>query len=512
MEHFLDHSETALLVQPGRQDTYPVGADGPTLALVSALAQALAADRIAYCHWKSNESLASALRGAGDLDLLVRRRDSQRFGEVLARLGFKEARPPASRETPGVLHFYGLDEPTGRLVHVHAYYELVLGDDTTKNYRVCLEESYIASSSAAPVLPLPAPEFEFVLFVIRMVLKHATWDAIVSGRSRLAPGERRELEDLVGRADPRAVERVVADHLPSLDIALWADCISCIRDRRTPWFRASVARRLMGRLAMYGRRRRSSDTLLRMWRRATWGVRRYVIRRPVRKRLVSGGAMIAVVGGDGAGKSSTVDAVSTWLAPALVTTRVHLGKPRRSILTFSLKVLMVAGRSLGLFPSVRHPTAPPVDRSRLPGHAWSLWHVLTARDRYRDYERARRVVAGGGIVVCDRYPLPQIKLMDGARTTWTLELSGLGRVARRLALLEKRYYDRIQSPDVLVVLRVEPDIAVLRKQEEDAAYVRRRSEEIWRLSWNGTGAILVDAAQPHADVMAQITSLIWSRL
>ena len=41
--------------------------------------------------------------------------------------------------------------------------------------------------------PLPAPEFELAVLVLRMVLKHATWDAMLQMRGALAASEQREL-------------------------------------------------------------------------------------------------------------------------------------------------------------------------------------------------------------------------------------------------------------------------------------------------------------------------------
>src|SRR5687767_2888111 len=102
-----------------------------TLGLVLELREHLATVR--YCHWKSSDMLARSARGENDLDLLVHREDAQQFHAVLARLGFRHAAAPGCREHPGVSHHYGLDRDTGRLVHIHAHFLLVVGDDTTKN-------------------------------------------------------------------------------------------------------------------------------------------------------------------------------------------------------------------------------------------------------------------------------------------------------------------------------------------------------------------------------------------
>ena len=87
--------------------------DTDALELVLTLCRLLDAERITYCHWKSNESLDRSAAGDNDLDLLVARRDSQRFEEILARLAFKDVVLPAWKELPGVAHWYGLDERSG---------------------------------------------------------------------------------------------------------------------------------------------------------------------------------------------------------------------------------------------------------------------------------------------------------------------------------------------------------------------------------------------------------------
>ena len=99
--------------------------------------------------------LARSVSGENDLDLLVHRDDARRFLAVLSRLGFNRALAPGGREHPGVAHFYGLDRDSGRLVHVHAHFQLVLGDDTTKNYRLPLEAAYLARPGTTRSCPCP---------------------------------------------------------------------------------------------------------------------------------------------------------------------------------------------------------------------------------------------------------------------------------------------------------------------------------------------------------------------
>jgi hypothetical protein len=135
-----------------------------------------------------------------------------------------------------------------------------------------------------------------------------------------------------------------------------------------------------------------------------------------------------------------------------------------------------------------------------------------ARDRYRTYVRARRVATNGGLAVCDRFPLPPLTSMDAPRIMRTPTGGLAGRLGRRLAARELRYYRAISSPDVLIVLRVDPEVAVTRKPEEPAEFVRGRWQEIWNIDWDDLGAHVVDATRPEKDVLEEVKNIIWTRV
>lgn len=481
-----------------------------TLELVERLCSELKDAGVLYNHWKSNEAIGRSMSGDNDLDLLVDRQDQGRFLEVLARLGFKAASLPHTREVPAVVHYYGLDARSGRLVHVHAHFRLVLGDDTTKNFWLPVERAYLESSSHDGIFPLPAPEFELAVLVLRLVLKHATWDAMLQMRGGTAPSERRELAWLEARTDWDTVETVVREHLPFV-VDAWPLCRRAVEPDCPRHLRVRASVSLTRALETCARRSGPRDQTLRLTRRVTWGARRYLLRKPMRKRLVTGGAVIALVGGDGAGKSTAVEGVSSWLSRAFVVRQVHLGRPPKSLTTVLVKGALVAGRRMGRFPELTEPTTPPNDLTAGPSTAWLAWHTLTARDRHRLYARARRVAANGGVVVCDRFPLAELHSMDGARTAWAEGLPGLTRLGAHLVRLEAHYYASFGRPDVLAVLRVDPEVAVRRKHDEEEHYVRRRSTEVWHTAWQPP-VVVVDAGQPAAAVLADLRRLVWERL
>ena len=497
-----------------------------TLDRIHRLCQALEAERITYCHWKSNNALDRSASGDNDLDLLVSRADVPRFTGILYRLGFKQAEAPPEKQMPGVLDYFGYDEGAHKLIHVHAHYQLIVGHDLSKNYRLPIERPYLESAVQGDLFKVPAAEFEFIVFVIRMVLKHATWDAILGREGTLKSAERRELAYLQARIDQERVYDILKRHLPYISVELFNNCIQALQPACSIWTRMKTGQRLQTRLQANARRPLPIESYLKLWRRAALPIRRRIFKSSSKYRLESGGAMIAIVGGDGAGKSTAVDALYAWLSKNFETTRVHLGKPDWSWTTMTIRGILKIGNLLGLYPvdsSFRETLNQKSPVS--PAYPWLLRELCKARDRYLTYVKARRFAAKGGLVILDRFPLPQLQLMDGPQAERFIKQLMDGPQAKRfmsphqanplakfLVKREESYYQQTVLPELLIVLRVDPEIAVQRKADEDATSVRERSTEIWELNWEHTDAHIIDGSKSKTEVLTELKTLIWSEL
>jgi thymidylate kinase len=486
------------------------------LELIGTLASSLEKAGVRYCHWKSNAAIDRSLTGDNDLDVLVHRADVRSFTEVLSSLDFVRASKPGA-SIPAIESFYGHDAASGRLVHVHAHYQLVLGDDRTKNYRLPIEDVYLDSATRSGLLPLPSAEFEYVVFVIRMILKYCTWDEIAwcatRGR-RAAPGrtEREELVFLTARIDDARAASVVEEHLPFVGAELFAECVAVLGPDASIPRRIRVGSRLEASLQPYARYSRIDDRIRRIrGRLATAAERR--TGGPRRNRLAGGGVMVGITGGDGAGKSTALAALGDWLEPEFDLRLVHLGKPRWSATTLvaraSLKAAAVGAG--GLARSVR---VAPTQRlaSALETYRPLFWLVCTARDRQRAYRRARRLASRGGLVLCDRYPHPRLRSMEAPLIASRTVDGPDNRLVRALIAVEERHHRSIAPPELLVVLRVDPEIAVRRKTEERPDTVRARGAEVWNIDWRDSDVHIVDASQPKDAVARELKALVWSAL
>ena len=486
----------------------------PPLNLVVEFCKELEREGIPYCHWKSNNAISRSASGENDLDLLVDRSAVGRFTEIMYRMKFKEVRLDPEQEIPGIQDYYGYDQASGQLVHVHAHYQLTLGHDMTKNFRLQLEKPYIESATQQGLFKLPAPEFEFIVFVIRMMLKHGTWDVVIARQGSLSFGERQEFDYLFSRVDQQKIEQILVKYLPYIEPKLFDACFRSLFPRCSYWSRIKTGWLLQRSLQAHARRPEISDIFLKFSRRAMMSLKRRVFKLIPKGHIASGGALVAIIGGDGAGKSTAIDELYHWLSPHLEIYKIHMGKPAWSLTTILLRGLLKAGRSVGLYPFTRAPEQYTNDLNVLvfPGYPWLIREICTARDRYLTYLKARRLANNGQLVISDRYPLPQIKMMDSAQASRMTNNYHRNWFIRLMIELENKYYAPILLPDILIVLKVDPEIAVQRKLDEDAASVRARSGEIWEIEQCQLPASIVDASQSKSKVLSELKGILWSSL
>lgn len=486
------------------------------LPLIVRLTQLLGESGVRYCHWKSNAAIDRSATGDNDLDLLVHRGDVRRFTELLSHLGFVRAHRPGA-SIPGIESFYGFDAEADRLVHVHAHYQLVLGDDRTKNYRLPIEDAYLRSATGSGIFDLPSPDFEYVVLVIRMTLKYCTWDemlwcAVRGRRAGPSRAERNELDYLAARIDERRAASVVEEHLPYVDTGLFGDCVAALTSSVPIWGRIRTGRRLEESLQPHARYSRRVDRTLRVWRRFALAVEQRAGRRR-KNRLAGGGAMVGIVGGDGSGKSTALAALGSWLGPEFDVLLVHLGKPRWSVTTVSVRATL---KSVSLFANAVRSVLriAPARRFALVVATYRplFWLLCTARDRRHAYRDARRYAIDGGLVLCDRYPHPRLTSMEVPLIASRTAGGPDNRLVRAMIRLEERYHRSIAAPELLVVLRLDPEIAVQRKTEESPDSVRARGAEVWNIDWRDSRARVIDASQPEDAVARELKALVWATL
>lgn len=497
------------------------------LELVDRLAETLNSEGVVYCQWKSNFSLARALSGGTDLDLLVERRSCSRALAILTHLGFKPATVRSGPGTPGVSHYYGLDMQTGQLSHVHLFSRVLTGESLVKSHLLPFEPMLLENADHIGRIRVPSKAAELVLFVLRTFIKYGSLlDLVYLFQS---DGQiRAELRWLQRGGDASAALAMLGKYCPVIDEPLFAKCIDTLDGPTSLAERIMVARQVRQRLGVYSRHSAFRHVLA--YAQPLWeqGWRRLDGNRKD-KMPHSGGAIIAFVGPEATGKSTLVSMCGRWLGSVFAVKTVHAGKPPSSWLTAPMNIVVPLMRRL--LPRLRsshlashgfaaNPSLSQPQVTGLPALVYAFGAVILAWDRRQLLLKARRAAANGEIVICDRYPSETIGAMDSPRLRESPANSGMiSAVHNRLVRLERRLYKQIPPPDIVLRLKVSIETAKKRNRErikagnETDAYVESRHRQSQDWYKPGTKYIYdIDTDEPLAETILSVKKAIWEVL
>lgn len=485
-------------VLPPTDDTAP-----PVLGLIRRLLERLGEHTIRYVHWKSNRQLVASLAGEGDLDLLVDRAEIARFEEILAGLDFKRANDHLRAHLPSVLHFYGMDDDTGALVHLHVYYRLLTGETVLKNYHFPVEQLLLDNPRVVHGVRLPQASAELLLFVLRAMLKYSSLAECMLLRQNEV---REELEDLLRQSTVDEANALLTEWLPTVEPRLFEECVQALRTAGR-WRRYRLARRLRRSLRGYRRFSFLHERLLRLrlFLKAFWGRLRG---KRGKKTLASGGALIAFIGPDATGKSTMVEESARWLGRVFRVRTGHLGRPRSTCLTWLPNLAKSLVRLVRSGENDQTSDAAFQAPKRRPGLLYRWRAVFLALERRALAMRLHRRAANGDIVICDRYPSAIVGAMDGAR----LDPADGGLLAR----WENRIYRQIPAPDLLIQLTLPVDVALERNRQRQAdgksesdAYLRHRHTNPLLPSFANTPQLELDTSRPRAETIDTARRILW---
>jgi len=482
---------------------------------------------IRYVHWKSNIRMEKSLAGKTDLDLLVDLKNMPEFLALLASHGVKPLIPAQGREFPGIRHYLGFDDQTGKFFHLHVHDVLVMGDQLTKNYYLPLEDDFLECGGSILGVKVPNTEAELIVFSMRALLKYRDRDAVIDilGLPALglkAPGLSipilNELYWLLGQTSLENVEARLnqwEEMLPSQAILEFLQLVQ--RGELSGWKLLRLRKKIRQGLSLYQRKSPWENTLA--YFRQDWQRRRKILKSRRMKKMTLGkkGLRVAVIGADGAGKSTLVRHLAKWLSWRLNVSVYYMGKPRSMLRLKAIKICTAASRKAvtGI-----HRVLGKTNKVTRGFESVKDWLVAVqaleeGKGRYRRYLESDRDARDGTIVLYDRYPMEEIRVlsrsMDGPRIV-PKATGFLGSRIVKMAQEEREIYERILPPDFTIFLQATEEVLKRRKPEHDPENISEKARAVDRDLQDGLDLLVIQADQPLKRVILEAQKAIWEWL
>jgi thymidylate kinase len=377
---------------------------------------------------------------SGDVDVLIDRTDAARVREALNALGFVQLPVPSHGPDAFFLSYH---QGTDRWIWLHLVSELNFGPGRALCSGAaagCLDRR----QSRDPMVVL-APDDAFWTLLLHCLLDKGA----VSARHRL---RLQELEPSA-RVDGQLAQVVEGTCPVGWTARRMLECV-----RRSDWAALESA------LASVAAWRRPQPRTARMDRIPHLLQRLPALPGRLRARLRGRGVSIAVLGPDGAGKSTVAAGIQTSFFFPVRAVYMGLGDDRIA----------------------------PIARIRVPGRALVLALTLLWRYATAQYHQAR-----GRLVIFDRYSYDALHTASGA-------------VTRRARLGAWLLAHSCPMPDLVLVLDVPGEVMYRRKGERNPASLEAERQRLLALGHRVRRLQIVDATRSQDAVRSDVVGRIWS--
>jgi thymidylate kinase len=468
---------------------------------------ALTRSGIRYCYWTGASRIDQDAGLLGDLPLLVDLPNVRHVQQMAISAGFVAPKVVRSNRLPGVNDLLGFDPVNGSLHHLRLRHDIVLGERRLSTYLRPVDEWLLTGTRETNGVRVPSPDKELVLLYLRAILGSSP--SIL--RSRARQGWSPLPEQICGD-----VAHLLALSTELEDAARTSGLPLDHRNMRPFLERVAMAavdngevlaerRRLLKALKLFERRPRDLIAVIRTLTRSRSAAHSMSRGEPETK-LRTRGALVAVVGADGSGKSTLSADLVAWLRPRVAVRASYMGQSMKWPILRAIHVAYRFFRRLA--------------RSKLRGFSalGALGCRWTSRVRWLYIAGRRRLTAGnsakhtsrGWVVITDRYPLRAFwqmpRPMDGPR---------LGKddtkVGRWLSRLERRIYASMPEPDAVLVLDAPFEVLHRRKPETPPREHQAKVDAIRDLAEHPP-LIKLDSSRPYAELLLSAQQIIWASI
>ncbi len=473
---------------------------------------------IVYCHWKSNEHLLDALNGDTDLDVLFAPEQRSLLDATLNNCGLKRFRSTPLMQYNAIEDFIGFDEIEGKIWHLHTHYRMTLGEKHLKGYTITPWTKVILDNRRWDERGIwcSAIEDELVLLVVRMTMKLRCRDF---GRN-VGKDDLVELKWLQERADSNklmtAAQALVGEKVAPVVVDLLASGLTKKNQMN------KLHNVLLKELKLFTGYSALGSRWMRIKRELFWlvgGVKRRLGWNSLeanRRVSPSGGLVVAFLGCDGAGKSTTLAYVNREFNKKLDVATVYFGSGdgSSSLLRKPMKFVAkkIGGKGVGHAVEKEYKENKKVSfKSRLYSIAKVIWAVTLAKEKEAKMKDMTRARNNGMLVLTDRYPqVIKPGCSDGPLLHRYMNSKGL---FHKIAIWEENIYKKasINQPDLAIKLIVPTDLAIVRKPEMKEEEIEQKKSIVMSMDI-ADKTVVIDTSRPFEQTRCEVMNEIWKMI
>ena len=480
-------------------------------------------NNILYCHWKSNEHLEPALNGETDLDMLFCPDDRSELDILLNKCGLKRFRATPLSQYNAIEDYIGFDKDEAKIWHLHLHYRLTLGESHLKGYTLgrwgdCLLDNRILHNTGVYI---SCPEDELVLLLTRIALKlslHTMW-------LKISEDDKREINWL--KQNIKLHEFAIhAEHLVGAkgrDIMV--NIISAEAGYRYTF--RTLAKHLRKYLSCFTGNGSLEAWLKRELRTVHWilgGINHRLhgnSSHPFSRVSPSGGCVIAFIGSDGAGKSTTIRYIQGELSKKLDVKKVYLGSGDGSCSLLRKPLKMVAkrvgGKGLGKAVEKEYKTAAEGKdkvsvKAKLYMYAKFIWAITLAWEKKAKLKEITKARNNGMVVLLDRYPQCSVYgVNDGPLLHSYIDSCNI--CLKSIAQYEYSIYKMFEKnpPDLTIRLIAPIEIAIERKSEMTQEELQKKLATVMAMK-PSKDIVTIDTAVDKKVSFGKVMECIWGKV
>ena len=230
----------------------------------------------------------------------------------------------------------------------------------------------------------------------------------------------------------------------------------------------------------------------------------------------SGGLAVAIIGCDGAGKTTTLSYITREFRKKLDVVSIYFGSGggSSSLLRKPMKFVAgkVGGKGIGRAVEREYSESKKVCvRSRLYSMAKILWAVALAKEKKTKQRQMVKARNNGILVITDRYPQSLYPgasdgpLLNRYRNTYG--------ILKFIAEWEQKIYKSFSenAPDLVIKLIVPTETAISRKPEMTVEEIENKKNIVMKLNISEHTAV-IDASRPFIITFGEVMNEIWNFL